>query len=69
MAYTQDDLDKLNAAIAAGAVLQSIAFADQTFVFHSIAEMLTVRGLMLADLSAEAAGGTRYRLAATGKGV
>lgn len=69
MAYTQDDLDKLDAAIAAGAVLQSIAFADQTFVFRSIAEMLQVRALIAQALNTAVGTTTGYRVAATSKGL
>lgn len=69
MAWTQDDLDKLDAAIAGGAVLQSITFADQTFVFRSVDDMLKVRALIAQALSAEAGIGVTYRLAATSKGV
>jgi hypothetical protein len=69
MAWTQADLDKLDAAISGGAVLQSIAFADQTFVFRSVAEMIQVRALIAQSLNATAGTATTYRLAASSKGV
>ena len=68
MAWTQDDLDKLDAAIAGGAVLKEIQFADQSFVFRDIDEMLKVRVLIAQSLST-ATGGSGYRLATTSKGA
>lgn len=69
MAYTQDDIDKLKAAIAAGAVLQSFTFADQTFTFRSIAEMVQVLAMMEGDVAAADGTRTTHRYAATSKGV
>jgi hypothetical protein len=68
MAYTQADIDALKAAIAGGAVLQSMTFGDQTFTFRTIEEMLQVLSLMQADVSTTAGTG-RSRLAATSKGA
>lgn len=69
MAWTQDDLDKLDAAIAGGAVVKQLTFADQTFVFRDIDEMLKVRTLIAASLSTAAGSSSNHRLAATSKGV
>lgn len=68
MAWTQADLDKLDAALANGSAVQTIAFADQSFTFRSIDEMLKLRAVMAQALNA-AAGGSAYRLAATSKGA
>lgn len=68
MAYTQADVDALKAAIAGGAVLQSMTFGDQTFTFRTIEEMLQVLALMQQDVTVAASTG-RSRLAATSKGV
>lgn len=48
--------------------MQSMTFADQTYTFRSLDEMLRLRAVMAAALAA-AAGGSRNRLAATSKGV
>lgn len=64
MAFTQADLDKLNAAIASGSVLQSISFADQSFTFRSMADMLQLRAVMQKDITK-----VTSRLAATSKGA
>jgi hypothetical protein len=69
MAWTQADLDKLDAAIAGGAALQSIQFADQTFTFRTLKEMLELRAVMTASLSTADGSSTAYRLGATSKGV
>lgn len=69
MAWTQADIDKLKAAIAGGSVIQSMTFADQTFEFRSIEDMLKVLALMQAEVSASSGSPSNYRLAATSKGV
>lgn len=66
MAWTQADVDKLKAAIASGAAVQSIAFADQTFTFRSLDEMLKLLSVMQAEVNG---GSKAYRLASTSKGV
>jgi hypothetical protein len=66
---TQADLDKIDAAIATGAVVEEMTFADQTFRFRSIGDMLKARE-HIASLLLEAEGSApTYRLAATSKGV
>jgi len=69
MAWTQADIDKLDAALAGGGAMQSIQFADQTFTFRSIDEMLKLRAVMAQALSAAAGTSTAHRVAATSKGV
>lgn len=69
MTWTQADLDKIDAAIAAGAPLQSMTFADQEFVFRSMDDMLKARALIAQALNAAAGTPTTHRLAATSKGV
>jgi len=66
VAWTQADLDKLDAAIANGGILQSLTFSDQTFQFRSIDEMLKLRAVMAQALNSQA---TNHRLAATKKGA
>jgi hypothetical protein len=69
MAWTQADLDKLDAALASGSALQTITFADQSFTFRSIDEMLKLRGIMQQALNAAAGTATTHRVAAFSKGV
>lgn len=64
-AYTQADLDALTAAIAGGAVLQSMTFGDTTFTFRTIEEMRALR----ADMQREVNGRSGTRFASTSKGV
>lgn len=64
MAWTQSDITTLEQAIAKGAVLQSITFADQTFTFRSLDDMLKLLTVMKQSVA-----GSRTRLAATSKGL
>ena len=68
MAWTQSDIDMLQAAIVSGKGAKSITFADQSITFHSIDEMLKLLATMRQEVNA-AAGGSRTRLAATSKGL
>lgn len=65
MAWTQADVDALQAAIAAGRGARSITFSDQSVTFNSIEDMLKLLSVMQQGL----ANHPRYRLAATSKGV
>lgn len=67
--WTEADRDQLKAAIAGGAVLQSLTFADQTYTFRSLEDMLKLLAVMEADLNAASGATKAYRLAATSKGV
>jgi hypothetical protein len=70
MAWTQADLDKLDAAIAAGGSMQSMTFAGgDSFTFRSLDEMLKLRAIMQGALNAVTGTSTTHRLAAFSKGV
>lgn len=68
MAWSQSDIDALQAAISAGKGARSITFADQSITFNSIDEMLKLLSVMQAQVNANS-GGSRTRYAATSKGV
>lgn len=68
MAYTQADLDALDAEIAAVRTVKSTTFADQSTTFRDLNEMLTLRALMAQQI-ASGAGRPSTRYAATRKGV
>lgn len=59
MAYTQQDLDALNEAIAMG--VQSVRYSDRTVNFHSLDEMLRLKNLMQAEIDEAATGVTKRR--------
>lgn len=65
MAWTQSDLDTIDAAIASGRGARRITFADQTIEFHSVAEMLRLR----ATIKREVESARTHRLAVTSKGT
>ena len=74
MAWTQSDLDALDAAILAhgqGKLIQSIEFSDQVYTFASsdLDERLKLRALIAQALAAAAGTPRNYRLATTSKGV
>lgn len=64
-AWTTADRDALKAAIAAGAVVQSMTFGETTVTFRSLKDMLSLLALMERSIS----GGSGTRYAATSKGV
>ena len=67
MAWTQTHLDALDAAYARG--IRRVTFVDgQSAEFHSIADYLALRRIMLEDVSTTAGTRQPYRLAATSKG-
>jgi hypothetical protein len=68
MAWTQSDLDKLDAAIAAGNGVRTITFDNQTLAFHDLDQMLRLRAQMQSSVAA-AAGTPRMRFAVTSKGA
>lgn len=59
MAYTQEQYEKLKAAIAGGEL--SVRYADRSVQYRSIDEMVRILKLMEADLFQDSAGtvGTR----------
>jgi hypothetical protein len=66
MAWTQADLDRLDAALAGAAAIQRMKFADQEFEFRSIDDMLKLRSVVAQAVSNQAGA---YRVASTSKGV
>lgn len=72
MAWTQTDLDALDAEIKMVQTVSSASYSDQQNQFRPIEELLKLRSTMAAAIAAEAAaasgsGSTRY--VATKKGV
>ena len=68
MAFTQSDVDRLEAAIASTATVQSMTFGGQTFTFRSPAEQSALLAQMRAELSITA-GISRTRYVVTNKGA
>lgn len=50
MAWSQTDLDKLDAAIAMG--VTTVAFRDRTVTYRNLDEMLRTRSIMTAEIAA-----------------
>ena len=71
MAYTQADIDKLDADIAAFGTVEQTTIADQTTRFRSLDDLLILRAVMVAAVAAQSSttGGSRTRYAAVSKGV
>jgi hypothetical protein len=72
MAFTAEDVEALERAIADGRGAKTMTFGDQSVTFNSIADMLALRDKMLGIVAAEeaaATGTSRTRFAATSKGV
>jgi hypothetical protein len=65
MAYTQADLDLLDAEIATIRTVKQTTHSDQSTTFRDLDELLKLRSIMAAAV----AGGSRTRYAATSKGV
>ena len=65
MAWTQADIDKLDAAIATGAKV--VQFSDQRIEYQDVDDMLKARSLMAREVNAADIQTTRY--AATSKGL
>lgn len=65
MAYTQADLDALDAEIAKVRTVKSTTFGDQSTTFRSLDELLKLRAVMAAQV----AGQNRTRYGSTSKGV
>lgn len=63
MAWTQSDLDAIEAAIAKGE--QSVQFADRLVNYRSLASLLEARAVIAASLSSR----TRSALGAGDKGL
>ncbi len=65
MAYTQADIDELDAEIKKVRLIQSTTIADQSTTFRPLDELLKLRSLMAQDISSV----HRVRFAATSKGT
>lgn len=65
MAYTQADLDALDAEIAAIRTVKATSFADQSTTFRDLDELLKLRAVMAGQVS----GAVRTRYGATSKGA
>jgi hypothetical protein len=68
MAYTQADLDALDAEIAKVRVVKTMAFSDSSATFRDLDELYRERE-RISRAIATAAGGSRTRYASTSKGV
>lgn len=68
MAWSQTDINTLQAAIATNGAVKSITFADQTMTFRTLDEMRELLAMMRSEVSAESPQ-QRRRFAATSKGV
>lgn len=64
MAWTQTDLDAIEAAIATGEL--TVRFADRQVTYRSMAELIAARNLIKDVLEAAP---DRFRYAQTSKGV
>lgn len=69
MAFTNNQLDLLETAIAQGAL--SVQFNDRRITYHSLAEMIRLRDTMRAELGIATPSTTRSRIinVLTGKGL
>lgn len=65
MAYTQADIDALDAEIAQVRLVKSTQFADQATTFRDLDELLALRAVMAQSVNTA----SRTRLASTSKGV
>jgi len=68
VAFTQADLDALDADIRNFGVVEQTQFEQQSTRFRSLDELTRLRAIMAADVAA-ATNGTRTRYAAVSKGV
>lgn len=69
MAFSQADLDALDAAIASGRGVRSMTFSDQSVTFNSIEDMLRLRSVMRQELDATSSTPKTHRFAVTSKGA
>jgi hypothetical protein len=68
MAYTQADLDAIDAEIAKVRTIKATSLADRSVTFRNLDELTKERARVAAAI-AQAAGTSRVRYAATSKGV
>lgn len=69
MAYTQADLDALDADIATIRAVKSTTTGDQSTTFRDLDELLRLRAVMAQAVSASSTGRSRTRYATVDKGV
>ncbi|MCX7206511.1 MAG: hypothetical protein NT086_11105 [Proteobacteria bacterium] len=69
MAFTQQDLDAINKAIARGE--RVIQYADRRVEYRNISELIAARNLAISDLSVQAghAKTRQHRMFHAGKGI
>lgn len=58
MSWRQSDIDKLKASIASG--IRTVAYADRTVTYQSVAEMLQVLAAMEGEVSQSASGRSTF---------
>jgi hypothetical protein len=63
--FTQDDIDKLDAAIAASRGVSQTTFENQTTVFRPVEELQRLRAMMKREVDAS----PTHRFAVTDKGT
>jgi len=68
MAYTQADLDTIDAEIAKVRTVKATSLADRSVTFRSLDELTKERARVAAAI-AQSSGTSRVRFAATSKGV
>jgi hypothetical protein len=57
MAFTQSDLDAINAAIASGSL--SVSFSDRTITYRSINSLIKAKSHIAAELAASSGSTSR----------
>jgi hypothetical protein len=68
--WTQEDVDKLKAAVASGILtVRYDGPPGRTITYQSLSEMRALLASMEQDVAREAGTATSYRLAATRKGL
>ncbi|KVP24434.1 hypothetical protein WJ86_14495 [Burkholderia multivorans] len=67
MAYTKQDLERIQSAIAKGEL--EVQYADRRVRYRSIAELREARTEIIRDLSGASGRSTMFRLRHAGKGV
>lgn len=68
MAWTQEQLDALDLAIAGGEL--TVRYGERSVTYRSIDEMLKIRGLMQDSVNADTVGLTeRFSFASPSKGL
>lgn len=69
MAFTQADLDVLDAAILQGGMVRTLSFQDQSVSFSSLDDMFRLRAIIVDSLAPAGTAPSNYRYVVTDKGV